>query len=421
MKCKTLTGLVTLAAIGCCLALTAAPAQDGRRCWPPEPPAGSATTSLDQAIRACFPREDIPPFEQVCSFRDQASAALNKTAADFFGCPSSAAQEVYNQLKANLERLRQIQGEAQGVTPVKKAQWLHNCQQTFRCRNCSTLVDRLEVLWEGPPLSQSVTAAIAATERALAHLRGLKCFNECKKTAKVVIPKVGLQLAQAQSSAQAQVCTEWDGGTFSANFDSGNGRLSPAVNSRLPKCARAETVSLCSDWNGTALLAKLKEQRVVPPDVTPADLQVNIPDRELRVVAGLTETNCGKPVRICKQARGNQKVLADPGADPLAALARADCAEAVEVGCAQPAFGLTPTFTTIKVPDPARAKVSWKGGSSGPGSAAVDLSRPEFQPSCNPKPSPGLPGFPKVKSEEVFLDLPFVCLDPEQVSVVANP
>ncbi len=382
-----------------------------------------------QDVSQCLPPEAFPPTAQVTSLRDEAIAARNKTSADFSGCPSSAAQELYDRLQANLTTLQRIRDRVQSVNPqsVSQLSLAQTCRSSAPCSSsnnptigprCDALARRLAIEWS--TISQTVTNAISATEQSLANLRSLRCFTECNRIAKLVGPRIILQPIQLRNPFQVPVYTGWNAGSFSVNFDSGEGKLSQSVRSKLPQLTGKETISICPEWNTASLLEKLKQQKIVPADVTASNLQISAPERDLRIVSSITQTTCSKQVKVCQRTTGGQKILADGKADPLALLSRSDCAETVEIGCSQPAFGLTANFTQVKVQDLTRVKISWDRSSSGRGSVTVDLSKPEYIPSCNPRPTPPLPILPELEFKEFFIDLPFVCSEPRLINLVAR-
>jgi hypothetical protein len=382
--------------------------------------------AIGQDVTQCLPATAFPPTGEVEALRRAAEEAQARTASSFTGCPSSQAQALYDQLRANLARLTEIRNSAQSVNRAALASECRNNPPCSASRDptvevrCDLLAADLERRWRS--LALAINVAITATERAINHLRGLRCRRGfgCSKLGRIVFPKISVKPKQPTNGTQIDLFTQFTPGKFSANFDSGNGQLAPEVRNNLPRLGGKITLAICPDWDTASLLAKLKEQRIVPSTVTPARIRVEIPDTELRVVSRLTQTACGSLVRLCSRLRVDQKVDAGLEDDPLRILARPDCAESIEVGCAQPAFGLTATFSTIRVPDLRRAKVSWTDG-TGQGSATVDLSRPEYRPSCNPGPLPSLPFLPEIDTSEAYRDFEFICLEPVLVNLVSRP
>jgi hypothetical protein len=95
------------------------------------------------------------------------------------------------------------------------------------------------------------------------------------------------------------------------------------------------------------------------------------------------------------------------------------CAESAVIGCSNPPFGLTPTFTNISVPDPKHARISWSGAGIKPGSIEIDLTRPELGISCTAQ-SANCPSAPNPRTGKSIVDTGF-CIRPQFRSVVANP
>jgi len=169
------------------------------------------------------------------------------------------------------------------------------------------------------------------------------------------------------------------------------------------------------------LLPKLQKLRIVPPEVRVPNVQVTIPKRDIRVLSGLTTSNCSNPVKICAQPNGVSLGI-NFSANPLDVLRpEQQCAAngQLTVGCADPPFGLVPTFTTITIPDPVHAKVSWSGGSFNLRSAEIDLTKPELEVTCT-RQNITCPTLPKLKVTEATVETG-VCLSPQFRPVVAHP
>jgi hypothetical protein len=97
------------------------------------------------------------------------------------------------------------------------------------------------------------------------------------------------------------------------------------------------------------------------------------------------------------------------------------CASYQTLGCQTPPFGLAPQYTTVEIPDVTRATVRWTGRK--PGSVELDLSRRDFRNLClgRGRTSLSIPKPPKVVVKNTQVNLPFLCVQPNWVNVVANP
>jgi hypothetical protein len=370
-------------------------------------------------------------------YRRAAEEAAKKTARDFASCPSPAAQQIYNELKANRDRLQVIKTASEQADADARA-------SRDRCRvamppsldpECdaayATLLFRRQ--------AEAAGAAITAIDKALNVLKDLKCIAGCDRAAVLLYPTPenmtvaqarnpraelslpGATVSTANGSIEITACTAWDAGSVSASLDAGNGELDASVRARLPHCTRTETFVLCTQWELSILLPKLQQINVIPPTVKLPEVSISIPNKEVRVVTGVTTTACLTPVTICKRAQGT--ISFDTG-DPLSMLTGnvQGCVERVQIGCANPAFGLTPTYTTVQVPDLAQARVTWKGTASiKGGSITVDLTKPEFRLACKSTSAPQVPGPPRPGFGTGRIDLPFLCRQPRWVNVVANP
>jgi hypothetical protein len=188
------------------------------------------------------------------------------------------------------------------------------------------------------------------------------------------------------------------------------------VNIEPPHCAARENIPICTRWNISALLPRLRELRLVPPEVQVGNIDVQVPMRSLRVINGVSPAACSTPLRIC---RPNGTVQFNQGQNAFSVTAGVSCTEQVTLGCLEPAFGLQPTYTTVQVPDLSRATVRLVGGRFTPGQFSVDLSRPEFQASCTGT-DITLPLPPTVQLSSQTVDLPFLCTQPTWVNLVSN-
>lgn len=406
---------------------------------------------INQAFRAVT-NITIPFANQVNQWLAQATAAAQKTASDFTSCPSPAAQTLYNDLETKGNQLRQIidaatQADAQARTA------LATCRATVP----SIPIDfrpQCNLAYNGLPFAAtrvSAQAALAAVNTALTSLRNLRCISGCNKSGKLVFPTVKFepggtinltQTAQAyidlsqtttppnlfpvprqtNGRVDMRICTGWDLGSFGVNLDA-VGSLDPSkiVGFEAPHCSRTERVSVCTNWDMSVLLPKLKELRIVPPGVQLPDVTVSIPQRTLRVPSGVAPSSCSSPAEICTGASGtlNFNVSLTNPLDFFADLT--SCTQTTTIGCKSPPFGVTPTYSSFNVPDLTRATIRWRAARiTSAGEATFDLTRTEFNLACaNRDLSVPLP--PRVSVGAQLVNLPYICVEPRLVNLVANP
>jgi hypothetical protein len=220
-----------------------------------------------------------------------------------------------------------------------------------------------------------------------------------------------------------KICTGWDLGSFGVNLDAvGSLDLSSVVGFEAPHCSRTERVSVCTNWDMTVLLPKLKELRLVPPGVQLPDISVSIPSRTLRVPSGVAPASCSSPATICTGASGTLNFDVNLGKNPLDLIANfASCTQTTTIGCKSPPFGVAPTYSSFNVPDLTKATVRWRATRiTSAGEINVDLTRTEFNLACANR-DLEVPLPPQVTVGAQVVNLPFVCLEPRFVSIVANP
>ena len=379
-----------------------------------------------------------------------ATSAASKDLKDFSSCPSNDAQLLYNNLKTHRNNLNQtIAAAKQADEQAQQARV--NCKNTvpadFRAQ-CDLAYNNLSFA----ATKVAAENARSAVQSAMNVLTSLKCISGCNKTGKLVVPTVGLepggtlnlnQTAQTiidlnktnpredvlpaaprptNGRLDTTVCTAWNFGQFGVNLDAvGSGDFSQMFGYRAPGCSRTEKLSICTNWNMSVLLPKLKELRIVPPGVQLPDVEIVVPNRTFRVVSNVTQSACRTPVTICTRPSGSLVINFNKGTNPLDILSTSACDETRTIGCSDPLFGLTPTYTTIQVPDLAHAKVKIKAGRvTTAAELIVDLTRPEFKLSCAGQ-DLQLPMPPRLRYGTQVIDLPYVCTEPRFVSVVANP
>lgn len=389
-------------------------------------PAQSVPPAVQQIINGLFQVFNnvvIPFADKVNQWKNDAQAAAQKTVADFTGCPSPAAQNLYNDLRTKRTNLDQT--IAMATQQDQAAQ-----QARTNCRNQVPTNYRpaCDAAYNGLPFAGirvSAQAARNSVNAAMTALRNLRCISGCNQTASLLFPTVTVQPTTLNvRTPSAQVCTQWRPGTLGFDTNTSGTTLSATVTAQLPACTRTETVSACN-WDLRVLLPVLQRVRLVPPEVTPANIQITVPNRTIRVVSGLTQS-CSQPYRVCKTISTNANFQVDLTNNPLTNLQNvmngisSQCTEWLTVGCSNPPFGLTATYQNVQVPDLTRAQISWSGGRLQPGSVTVDLTQAQFSVACRAE-SLNLPGVPQLNIGTQRVNFPFLCLQPQMRTLVANP
>ena len=123
---------------------------------------------------------------------------------------------------------------------------------------------------------------------------------------------------QTNGRVDMKICTGWDLGSFGVNLDAvGSLDLSNVVGFEAPHCSRTERVYVCTNWDMSLLLPKLKDLRIVPPGVQLPDITLSIPQRTLRVPSGVAPASCSTPATICTGASGTLNFDVNLGTNPL--------------------------------------------------------------------------------------------------------
>ncbi len=378
---------------------------------------------INQAFRA-LNQTVIQYANQVNTWKTDALAAAQKTAKDFTGCPSTAAQNLYNDLIDKRTKLTGVIAQAAAA----------ETQAVTARANCFTLVGNDPVLVQGcvaaysslpfTGIKTSATSALGAVNTALGVLSSLKCVSGCNQTAKLVFPTLGVQPGDPQPGPAITVCTQWTPGQFSYNIDPGNGDLSASVYAKLPKCAATRTLSAVGcRWDINILLPVLKRLNLVPPSVEVTDVTLDVPTQSVRVLTGFTNS-CSQPLEVCTQVNASASISFGLGTDPITSLKDAmqsvsqQCSQKTTVGCTNPPFGIAPQFSNVQIPNPLRATISWNTRIN-PGRITVDLTRGEFRAACHPTPL-SIPGPPKITTGKQTINFPFLCLQPQLRNLVAN-
>jgi len=362
--------------------------------------------------------------EKVQQWKNDAMAAAQKTAEDFTGCPSPAAQSLYNDLKTKRTHLNQVIMDATAAD-AQATQARQTCRNTVP--NTPAFKAACDAAYNNLPFSTikgTAQAALATVNTAITALKNLKCVSGCSQTASMVFPAVNVTPGPTQS-ADITVCTQWEPGQFNFNANSGNGELSASVLAKLPKCKQTQTYRLAGcEWKLDVILNSLKSLKIIPPEVTLPQFSLNVPAKSVQIINGFNQSSCSQPFKVCTGISGSAKFEFQLGSNPLTSLQNAmqsvasSCTQQTTVGCLNPPFGISPTFATVQIPDPTRAQIRWTASARlKPGSISFDLTK--LGNACNPRPLK-IPGLPVVKIGKQVVNFPFLCLQPQLSNLVAN-
>ncbi|MDL2718730.1 MAG: hypothetical protein PT977_13340 [Acidobacteriota bacterium] len=390
---------------------------------------------------------------QIGQWSRDAAAAGQKMATDFASCPSPDAQRLYDDLKAKRNEAQTTRNQAaQAVADADAA--LAKCLRTWPDGPNGVPASPCRATYGGLPfkgIRDSAQAAVDAFNASMNALKALKCITGCNRTAGVDYPScalagapgggpvhvnvggmtaAGAHPAPIGNSALAlgngfDVCVEWDPGAFRPVWNPGPDGVQAGVDVKFPKCKRTVHVpgTICTSWDITLILPKLKELKLVPIEVQAGDLKIELATQTFSYVTVEQAASCSQEAVLCTGI--STGIIAMPPAILPVDLARSLgplCRDRTFMGCLQPAFGLVVVNKTASVPDPSQGTVSWKGPKIKAGSLRIDLTRPEFAIACRQKgPGPNTGGAPSVTCATKHLDLPFLCLDPRWGSVVGNP
>jgi hypothetical protein len=411
---------------------------------------GSALSLISLQVWAQAPNIDqffgnlknkvIDGANQLQQWKNEAEAAARKTVSDFTDCPSPAAQNLYNDLKQKLNRVREVKRLAEEED--RKAQEArNNCKKVLPAGACDTAYNGLSF----KATAAAAAGTIGTLETAMNALKNLKCPSGCNRTGKILYPYFQLLATQAgnfPSTAMVPVgginvptptpnvsrildisyCSAWNPGSFQANWDAGNGEFSAEVRAKLPECRETKKLSCCSEWDLAVVLPKLQKLNLIPPDVKISDLKISIPNKNITVISGVRAASCNQTVKVPKRFQQTGTFInVTPNNSPLnISLANYTVAEWADIGCASPAFGLEPISNTTSVPDITRVKFEWQGVKVKTGSVEVDMTKPEFKGTCKKGCSTTI-NIPEPQPKKGSLDLPWACLEPRFVNVVAQP
>lgn len=385
----------------------------------------SSTTSqtpTQQAVNAFFSSVASftdPILGQLNSWKTQAQQAAAKGVEDWGSCPSPGAQTTYNQIESRRDQIQQSINAANAMKDQAEDA-LAACKASFNnSPMCTTAYNTLAL----HAAITSLEGAKSGLDAALNALKNLKCPKGCQQSASVSVPTPSLQGQGTWSLTNpgwvsVEACTQVDLGSIGVDTGAlGSGNLSQLIEAEAPSCSRTERLSICTNWDLAKLLALLKRLELVPPDA--GAITVDVPTQKISVFSGLQSTSCQTPLRVCVPG-GNVTISVNQGA-PLFNGTYQGCASYQTLGCQVPPFGLAPQYTDVDVPDVGRATIRWTGGK--PGSVQVDLSGGDFRGIClgRGRTSLQIPKLPKVVMQQTQVNLPFLCVQPTWVNVVANP
>jgi hypothetical protein len=375
-----------------------------------------------QAVNAFFSAVSSfadPILNQLGGWKSQAQQAAAKGVEDWGSCPSPGAQTTYNQIETRRDQIQQSINAANAMKQQAE-EALAACKSSFNnSPMCTTAYNTLAL----HAAITSLEGAKSTLNAALNTLKSLKCPQGCQQAASVNVPTPALQSQGAWSLTNpgwvdVDVCTRVDLGSLGVDTAAlASGQLNQLIEAEPPSCSRSERFSICTNWDLAKLLALLQRLELVPPEV--GSIEVDVPTREVRVFTGLQSTSCQAPLRVCVPG-GNVTISVNEGASLFNGSYNA-CASYQTLGCQTPPFGLAPQYTTVEIPDVTRATVRWTGRK--PGSVELDLSRRDFRNLClgRGRTSLSIPKPPKVVVKNTQVNLPFLCVQPNWVNVVANP
>ena len=362
-------------------------------------------------------------------WKERATNAATKTAEmDFRDCPSPAAQSLYDEITYIKKETVAVMEDAEAKDSLTRSAY-EDCKNGVKDpfkRICDTTYNRFTFR----QTANTAAYLIKNLNRTLGVLKALKCPSGCKKTARIVYPTIQFEkrlvtrpsIATIGNSAPLPLfndityCSVWKPGTFWANWDTGNGEFNANFGAKLPQCERTNTISVCSEWDWKLLLPKLQKLNFVPTSVSVADLKIEVPNKNVTAISGVKQATCDKLIKISKRASLTFNSL--PPFDPLSVLLSIN-GEMVEIGCANPAFGLEPVSSNVSIPDITRVRISWDGITVKRGYIEVDMTKPELQGACK-KGCPSPVTVPAINVGKGYLDLPNVCLEPRLVDLVTN-
>ena len=378
----------------------------------PVPNIEQIVAGVFQAVSQAFAQEA----QQLQGMMQAMHSMMDKTVSDWGSCPSTGAQNAYNQAKAYRAQIDALLAQAQQVRMNAEAARNQCLASTGNAPLCLTTYDTLPVhAWIG-----SLTAARNTINTGIQTMASLQCPSGCAQPASLPVPYPKLTAGGSHSlripgMVNLPVCTNVDLGSIGFNTAAvASGDLAHIVNAKAPSCTSVANIPVCTDWDLTALLAELKRLKIVPPNITAIEL--DIPTRKTSVVTGVAPAKCQKPLQVCAPS-GSITVSLNEGKGLFSG--SGSCGAAVTVSCQSPPFGLAPTTTTIDMPDLAHARVSWPKVSKG--SITVDLTAPNFAKLC--RGNSRLVSIPKPPTFQMGVantPLPFICTQPTFTRLIAN-
>jgi len=414
--------LAILLLAACTASVALAQIPDPRQVRPPQggPQLPSVQDILNQFFGHLAPR--IEGDDQLPNWLNEARDLANKTASNFEGCPSDAAQGFYNGLKNKRERAIGIRDAAERENSRAESAE-RDCQHSPGA-NIPGYAALCRTAYNGLPfrgIKDTANSVIGAIDYALAVLRGLRCVR-CTGNGSLAITVPTLEkweLTRPSSAQGLEVCTRWEG-NFS--YSVGTEGLSAQIQNALPRCTRKQRINFC-DWDITLLVPELKRLNIVPPNAGSVRIE-SIPTKRIEVITGLRQDNCREQLRLCTRVAGSMTVPFDTGGDPVNSLRsamasiEAHCQEQTSVACTDPPFGLTPVTSTIDVPDYSRVRISWETPCGPSAAIEVDLTQQNFHFACKATCAPPIPGLPVAKFGQRVIRFPFICANSQTLNVV---
>lgn len=374
----------------------------------------------------------IPNADKLVDWKRDAENTARKKNTDFTDCPSPEAQNLYDDLKRKLEQARETERLAnEADSDAQKAR--EDCKKYLvgKSADCDAAFNPISLNFKAIAKAAKVTAQ--SLEATIKNLKERKCAAGCAKNAQLMYPTIqsGATPLNVQNLAvlpaaggnlpipyltEISYCTSWGRGSFWANWNAGNGEFSGDFELKSPKCEKVEKVGGCSEWNFSQLLPELQKLKIVPPEITASDLKVEVPNRDVNVVSSIKKVYCANPIKVPKRLSANISV--ELSSDPIQVIPQQG-QEMVEIGCAEPNFGIEPVTSKVAVPDLTKARISWNGIKVKAGYIEVDLSGREFRSFCK-KGFPTSLRVPTITIGKGYLDLPYACLQPRMIDLVAT-
>jgi len=388
--------------------------------------AAQAAVELAFAAYKALASTAEPLVDDFNTWREDAQQGAAQGFEDFAGCPSNAAQSVYNELsskkadaEAALITAEDIKDQAelahQSCKETTPASYGHLCDTTYNTLSIHATIGVIE-------------ATIASLDSALVVLAALECPAGCDQSVVVTAPLIDVRpgrpvRTRIPGRVDMDVCTQLDLGSF--GYDVGEatrGNVFRAAEFEAPSCGRTERISFCSNYDVEAVLPALQRLRIVPPSVEPGQLTIDVPTRTVSVPVGVRPTRCRQPINVCTAVRGNANLDFDSSQSLLEVMGEVRCSRQTAIGCSSPPFGLRVDSRRVTIPDPQRTTVSWRGPRIRPGEVEVDFTRGRLALRCRPDRDFQLdiPTPPRVVVRSQDYELPYLCMQSRWTDLVAN-